>query len=269
MSADIQVFDRLAVRRHRDRAALQLGSVTDLLRALAERLLDRLDDITIHFARALDIGGRAVVAPLLMARGISVVSCDLSHRMATLQPGGIAADEEFLPFANATFDLVVASLSLHWVNDLPGTLIQLRQVLRPGGLLLASMPTLGTLQELRSALTEAEAALTGGVSPRVSPFPELRDCAALLQRTGYALPVADVEDIRLVYANPLKLLRDLRAAGETNATRLRNRRTPPRTLFPAALAALPMEPDGCPATLRLAILTGWNPTPQAQLHGGT
>ena len=131
------------------------------------------------------------------------------------------------------------------MNDLPGALIQLRQALRPDGLLLASLPALGTLAELRTALTEAEAAMTGGAAPRVSPFPELRDCAGLLQRAGFALPVADVEEIRLLYANR-RLLRDLRAAGEANAVRLRDRRIPPRALFPAALAALPAEEGACP-----------------------
>ena len=172
-----------------------------------------------------------------------------------------AADEEFLPFAPASFDLIVASLSLHWVNDLPGALIQLRQALRPDGLLLASLPVLGTLGELRTALTEAEAAISGGAAPRVSPFPELRDCAGLLQRAGFALPVADLEEIRLLYADPLHLLRDLRAAGEGNAVALRDRRPAPRALFPAALAALPTEHGRAAATLRLAMLTGWAPGP--------
>ena len=149
-----------------------------MLRDAAERLLDRLDDTAQRFTQALDVGGRGVVAPLLRARGIEVVSCDLSPAMAALNGGAaVAADEEFLPFAAESFDLVVASLSLHWVNDLPGALIQLRLALRPGGLLLASLPALGTLAELRQALTEAEAALTGGAAPRVSPFVELRDCA--------------------------------------------------------------------------------------------
>jgi SAM-dependent methyltransferase len=154
---------------------------------------------------------------------------------------------------------VVASLSLHWVNDLPGTLIQLRQALRPDGLLLASLPALGTLGELRTALASAEAALRGGAAPRVSPFPTLRDCAALLQRAGFALPVADMEELTVQYADPLRLLRDLQAAGEANAVALRDRRTPPRALFPAALAALPMAEGRVAATLRLAVLTGWAP----------
>jgi len=131
--------------------------------------------------------------------------------------------------------------------------------LRPNGLLLASLPAIGALDELRRALTEAEAALTGGPAPRVSPFPDLRDCAGLLQRAGYALPVADVEVIRLRYADPLALLDDLRAAGEANAVRLRDRRIPPRALFPAALTVLPVEDGRITATLRMAVMTGWAP----------
>ena len=254
------VFDRTAVRRHRDRAASRVDRVAEVLRDAAERLLDRLDDTTPRFVDALDAGGRGVVAPLLRARGMTVVSCDLSAAMAKRSGGPcVAADEEFLPFAPASFDLVVASLSLHWVNDLPGALIQLRHALRPGGLLLASLPALGTLDELRRALTETEAALTGGAAPRVSPFPDLRDCAGLLQRAGYAMPVADVELIRLRYADPLALLADLRAAGETNAVRLRDRRPPPRELFPLALAQLPEADGRVTATLRMAVMTGWAP----------
>ena len=253
-----EVFDRSAVRRHRDRAARSMDRVADVLRDAAERLLDRLDDTTQRFTQALDVGGRGAVAPLLRARGIDVVSCDLSPAMAARNSGtAVAADEEFLPFAPDSFDLVVASLSLHWVNDLPGALIQLRLALRPGGLLLASLPALGTLAELRQALTEAEAALTGGAAPRVSPFVELRDCAALLQRAGFTLPVADLDELRLLYADPLALLRDLRAAGETNALCARDRRTPPRALFPAALAGLPQSGERVAVTLRLACMTGW------------
>ena len=262
MDGEMRVFDRAAVRRHRDRAAATVDGVAEVLRDAAGRLLDRLDDTVRRFGTALDVGGRGVVAPLLRARGIDVVSCDLSPAMAARWGGvAVAADEEFLPFAPGSFDLVVASLSLHWVNDLPGALIQLRQALRPDGLLLASVPALGTLGELRQALTEAEAALTGGASPRVSPFPDLRDCAALLQRAGFALPVADVEEITLLYADRLALLRELRAAGEANAVWLRDRRVPPRGLFPAALGLLPERDGRVAATLRLAMLTGWAPAP--------
>ena len=254
------VFDRLAVRLHRDRAAPRVSRVAPVLAEVADRLLDRLDDTVRTFTRALDLGGRGVVAPLLRARGIDTVSCELSAAMARLDRA-VVADPEWLPFAPGSFDLVVANLSLHLVNDLPGALIQLRTALRPDGLLLASMPALGTLAELRSALAEAEDELTGGVSPRVAPFAGLADCAALLQRAGFALPVADTDSITLSYADPFGLLRDLQAAGEANAVALRDRRIPPRALFPSALARLPSLDGRAQATLKLAMMTGWAPSP--------
>jgi SAM-dependent methyltransferase len=234
-----------------------------VLDAVAELLLDRLDDTTRRFARALEIGGRGAVAGRLAERGVGfVVSADLSAAMAA-RAGGlpVAADEEALPFADAAFDLVVACGSLHWVNDLPGALVQIRRLLAPDGLFLAALPCLPTLAPLRAALAEAEDALRGGASPRVSPFPELRDGAALLQRAGFALPVADRERLDLVYREPLALLHDLRAAGEQSALRARDRRTPPRALFAAALAALPapLRPG-----FEILVLTGWAPDPATQ-----
>ena len=254
-----EIFDRRAVRLHRDRAADRVARVSPVLADVAERLLDRLDDISRPFTRALDLGGRGHIAPRLRARGIDTVSCELSPAMARLD-GAVVGDAEWLPFGPASFDLVVANLSLHWINDLPGALIQIRAALRPDGLLLASMPALGTLAELRSALAEAEADMSGGASPRVSPFAGLADCAALLQRAGFALPVADGDSITLAYADPFDLLRDLQAAGEANAVALRDRRVPPRDLFAAALARLPVQDGRAAVTLRLAMMTGWAPS---------
>ncbi len=236
--------------------------MSPILAEAADRLLDRLDDVARRFESALDLGGRGAVAPRLAARGIQTVSLDLATGMAA-RAGGlpVAGDEERLPFADGSFDLVIASLSLHWVNDLPGTLIQIRRALRPDGLLLASIPVLDTLRPLRGALVEAETTLRGGASPRISPFPELRDGAALLQRAGFALPVADADEISLAYANPLALLGDLRDAGETNAARLRDRRFVPRELFPLALASASAADGTLPVTLRIAMLTGWAPAP--------
>jgi SAM-dependent methyltransferase len=257
------IFDRSLLRLRRDRAAATQHRVAPVLDAAAERLLDRLDDTTRRFDRALEIGGRGHVAPALLGRGLGqVVSMDLSPRQAAAAGGlAVAGDEEWLPFAAGSFDLVVANLCLHWVNDLPGALVQIRRAMAPDGLFLATLPALGTLQDLRDGLTAAESALRGGVSPRVSPFPELRDGAGLLQRAGFALPVADLEEISLAYRQPLSLLRDLQAAGESNAVRARDPRIPPRALFPAALASLPAGPDGAPVTLRLLTLTGWSPGP--------
>jgi SAM-dependent methyltransferase len=145
------IFDRGLLRRRRDRAAARMDDVAPVLEAAAALLLDRLDDTTRRFSSALEIGGRGVVAPMLRARGVAdVVSLDLSPAMAALAGGvAVAGDEEMLPFAEGAFDLVIASLSLHMVNDLPGALIQIRRALRPDGLFLASLPGFGSLQALR------------------------------------------------------------------------------------------------------------------------
>jgi SAM-dependent methyltransferase len=250
------IFDRRLVALRRARAAVRVEAVAPVLEAAAELLLDRLDDTTRRFTRALDVGGRGAVAPKLRARGIPfIVSMDLAPEMAARAGGlALAGDEEWLPFAPASFDLIVASLSLHWVNDLPGALIQLRRALAPDGLLLASLPGLGTLHGLREALQAAEAELRGGISPRVSPFPELRDLAGLLQRAGFALPVADQERLSLAWRTPIGLVQDLRAAGEGNAIRARDPRTPPRALFPAAFARMPLAMEA-----PLLVMTGWAP----------
>jgi len=257
----IEIFDRRSVRLHRDRAAPRVEACAEILEAAADLLVERLDDVTRRFSRALDIGGRGFVAPRLAARGIETVCCDLSGAMLRRSAGpGVVADEEWLPFAPSSFDLVVANLSLHWVNDLPGALIQLRHALKPDGLLLASVPVLPTLSQLRAALLAAETELSAGASPRVSPFPELSDCARLLQRAGFALPVVDAERLGVRYRSGLALLRDLSAAGEANALVLRDRRVPPRALFAAAVTRLEIGAPFDPG-LHLGIMTGWAPSP--------
>jgi SAM-dependent methyltransferase len=153
MTSPVEIFDRSLVRRRRDRAAATQDRVAPILAEAADRLLDRLDDTTRRFSRALEIGGRGHVAPRLAARGVPfVVSADLSPALARgAGPLPVAADEEWLPFAEGAFDLVVACLSLHWVNDLPGALVQIRRALAPDGLFLAALPGLPTLGELRPA----------------------------------------------------------------------------------------------------------------------
>jgi NADH dehydrogenase [ubiquinone] 1 alpha subcomplex assembly factor 5 len=172
----------------------------------------------------------------------------------------VAADFDFVPFREGSFELAVSVLALHWVGDLPGALAQFRRVLEPGGLFLAAMLGGRTLVELRTALFEAELAEEGGVSPRVSPAAELGDVAALLLRTGYAMPVADAETITVTYPDALALMRDLRGMGETNALSAR-RRTPLRRSTLARAVALYAElfglPDGrIPATFEILFLIG-------------
>ena len=257
MGDAIDVFDPAAVRRHRARAAPNLGSHDFLVREIAERLAGRLDDVRRDFAVALDLGHHAALAD--GRGGIGRVL-----RCATLPGHGpVAADEELLPFADASFDLAVSLLSLHWVNDLPGALAQLRRALRPDGLLLAAMFGGDTLHELRASWAAAEIAEEGGASPRVAPFVDLRDAGALLQRAGFALPVVDVDAITVTYPDALALMRDLRGMGEANAVHARPRSFTRRATMMAAAAAYERRFAGAdgrvPATFEVIYLTGWAP----------
>lgn len=242
-------FDRRAVRLHRARA----DAAHDFLRReVAERLVDRLDDVKRRFERGLDLSpGREVGAAL-------------RNRVARLvDAGAVTFDEEYLPFGAGVFDVVLSSLALHWVNDLPGALAQIRRTLKPDGLFLAALLGGETLRELRQCLIEAEAAVTGGASPRISPMVELRDAAGLLQRAGFALPVADLDELTLTYPDPFALMRELRGLGETNALRLRPKAFTRRAvLFEAARLYVERfaGPDGrAPATFQVIWLAGWAP----------
>ena len=264
------VFDRRLLRRRRDRAAARLAEHDFLFRHTAAAIADRLDDVTRRFASVLDLGchGGEMATALGDRSDIDcLVQCDLSPGMAKRAAlsghSTVAADEEFLPFAEAAFDLVVSNLSLHWVNDLPGALIQVRRVLKPDGLFLGAMLGEGTLAELREAVMAAELEIAGGISPRLSPFADLRDAAGLLQRAGFALPVADIEPVTVSYENAFRLLADLRGMGETNATIARNPTPPPRALWSETArhyAETSAEPDGrIPASFRVIHLLGWAP----------
>jgi len=261
------VFDRRAVRHHRDRAAAALSEHDFLLREVGERLADRLDDVKRSFDRALDLGCHGgQLGRLLDGRGAIgwLVHADLSPQMAAQTSGAAAAcDEEALPFAPESFDLVLSLLSLHWVNDLPGALVQLRQALKPDGLFLAAMLGGETLKELRSSLAEAEMAVDGSLSPRVSPFADVRDAGDLMQRAGFTLPVIDTETITVSYADPFRLMADLRGMGETNAVLERRKRGLRRaTLMDAVNRYRTQFGDAegrVPATFQIVYLTGWAP----------
>jgi NADH dehydrogenase [ubiquinone] 1 alpha subcomplex assembly factor 5 len=261
------LFDRAAWRAHRDRAA---SSGADFLCAeIAERLTDRLDLIGREFPLVLDLGARTgLLTRALAARAgcERVVAAEPSRVLiASASPPRVVADPELLPFRDARFDLAASCLALHWNGDLPGALIQLRRVLKPDGLLLAAMLGGNTLVELRTALFEAELEQEGGVSPRVSPTTELGDAAALLQRAGFAMPVADIETITVTYADAFALMRDLRGMGETNALAARRRSFTRRATL-ARAATLYAERFGradgrIPATFDIVFLTGWAPHP--------
>jgi SAM-dependent methyltransferase len=280
----MQVFDRNAVRAHRERAATRFEEHRFLADEVASRLVDRLHDMARRFPLALELGARDgdLAARARQAGKIDMaVVADLSPRMARLAAASghrglsVCADEEFLPFAPRGFDLVFSNLSLHWVNDLPGALIQAQRCLKPDGLFLAAMLGGSTLSELRQILLETEIGAKGGAAPRLSPFADARDAAGLLQRAGFALPVADSDRITVKYRNLPSLLYDLRFMGETNAVLARPRGFTAATLFAEAAdryADRHADEDGrIPATFEVIYLAGWAPaeTQQKPLRPGS
>lgn len=261
----LRIFDPNALRRHRARAVrLGLGAEFLFERAAAE-LAGRLGEIKRRFALALDLGCRGgLMTHALDGRGRidRLVSVDPSEVLARRAPRPAAVvDLEALPFAPRSFDLVLSPLLLHWVNDLPGALLQLRHLLKPGGLLLATLFGGETLSALQAALIEAELESAGDASPRVSPFAELRDLGGLLQRAGFTEPVVDADRIEVEYADLLALMRDLRAMGEANAQRERRKSATRRdTLARAAALYRDRAPDGrVVATFQAINLTAWAP----------
>jgi SAM-dependent methyltransferase len=277
MTDMMHLFDRRTVRKRRDRAAPGFSDCDFLFREVGNRLADRLLDVTRKFPRALDLGCHtgALEAALRGSGKIDdLVQCDLSQAMARqaggLAAGGLAAgglalvsDEEALPFAEGCFDLILSNLSLHWVNDLPGTFVQVRRCLKADGFFLAAVLGGDTLVELRDSLMAAEIEIRDGISPRLSPFMQISDAGALLQRAGFALPVIDADKIVVTYDTMFALLADLRAMGETNATTARPRQFSPRALFLRA-AELYRErhanADGrIRATFEVVYLHGWAP----------
>jgi len=218
-----QIFNRRLHRRRRDRAA-KAPLDADFLRVeAAERLAERLDDVTHMFPRAAIIGsGRGHLSRAISGRnGIEqLIGLDMSEQQVIADDVTdlkLCADEEWLPLKEESFDLIASSFALHWVNDLPGTLIQINRALRPDGFFIANLFGNDTLTELRQSLLAAEAAMGSGVAPRVSPFMDVRQAGSLLQRAGFALPVTDIDRLTITYESPFKLLHELRSMGGGNA----------------------------------------------------
>jgi len=251
MSEGSTIFDRNLLRR-RQRRARALGPATFLIDRVAIELGERLAVVLRQFERAADLG-----TPTGAARRVLTES----GKVGTVVD--VIADEEALPFAAGSLDLVVSALALQFVNDLPGTLIQIRRALKPDGLLLAALIGGDSLTELRQAFAQAESEAEGGVSPRVAPFADLRELGALLQRAGFALPVVDSDRLTVRYKTLLNLMHDLRRMGATNV--LTERRRAPlkrKTLFRMAeiYAERFSDADGrLRATFEIAWLSGWAP----------
>lgn len=275
MAGELTLFDRRAVRRNRDRAARRFDTDRNpdfLHDEVADRLLERLDEIARSFSDAMDLGCRRgrIARQLLSRPGVErVVQADMAPGMARAAHernrfvATVAADEERLPFRPGSFDLITANLALHWVNDLPGALIQIRNSLSADGLFLGTLFGGGTLQELRDVLLEAEIETTGGAGPRVSPFTDVRDAGGLLQRAGFALPMVDRDTVTVTYEHALSLMYDLRLMGEAHAmTERRKTFTRRETLLAANDLFLRRHADKAGRLVtrfEILYLTGWAP----------
>ncbi|MEE9347030.1 MAG: methyltransferase domain-containing protein [Robiginitomaculum sp.] len=255
-----EIFDRALIAARR----AAMGNDLFLLERCARDAAERLLDINRNFKAALIIGNSAFTDALLAGLPDGKIK-SLTRADHTSRPpnGVIAIDEEALPFAPESFDLIVNGLTLHQINDLPGALLQIKAALRPDGLFIGAMFGGATLTELRQTLYMAEEQIYGRVTPRVSPMADFSQAAALLQRAGFALPVVDSDRFTVHYKDPMRLLSDLKAMGETNALTKRSR-MPVSKRFLTALRAAYLEhyanDDGkARASFEILWLTGWSP----------
>jgi SAM-dependent methyltransferase len=264
----LNIIDKVLLRRRLAGAYKRPRPGADfLVDAAAADLLERLAAVERHFPLAVVLFGQtpALAAGLRQSGKAGAVFALERVEAAARQAGAPAAvaDEEQLPLAQASVDLVASALALHWTNDLPGALVQIRRALRPDGLFLASLLGGGTLAELRHAFAAAEVELTGGAAPRILPFADVRDIGALLQRAGFALPVTDRDVLTVRYASVFGLFADLKAMGATSVLAERARRPASRRLL-ARTADIYAErfadPDGrLRATFEVVSLAGWAP----------
>jgi SAM-dependent methyltransferase len=247
-----RLIDRGALRARLARAA-RLGPVTFLLDRVAEDMAERLGAVLRDFKDAADVW-----TPRDALWGLQPGRFDTIARI-----GIFDSADEALQLAPQSLDLALSGLALHFANDLPGVLAQIRRALRPDGLFLAALLGGDTLIELRDSFTAAEVELEGGLSPRVLPFADLRDLGALLQRAGFALPVADVDRVVVRYDNAFALMQELRRMGATNVL-MERRRTPLRRSTLLRMVQIYAErfadADGrIRATFDIVWLSGWAP----------
>jgi SAM-dependent methyltransferase len=264
MSSGPQIFDR-SLLRVRQRRACSLGPETFLLDRVADDLGERLSAVLRRFEIAVDLGTPTDAVRRALAASGKVATIVAAEFRAGSDRSflRVGADEETLPFADGSLDLVTSALTLQFVNDLPGTLIQIRRALKPDGLLLAALVGGESLAELREAIAAAESEIEGGISPRVAPFADVRELGALLQRAGFALPVIDNERLVVRYDSVFALMRDLRRMGATNVLKER-RRKPLRRATLRRMTEIYAErfsdADGrLRASFEIVWLSGWAP----------
>ena len=276
-SAPPLLFDRALVRRRLQIADIRMrrdpSQGADFLRRrAAEDLVERLEAIMRRFPRAVDLGSRDAAFGRALQKSPAWEKVGDPVAMTPIfRPGSeaqVVGDEEALPFAPESFDLATSVLALHLTNDLVGALVQARRILKPDGLFLGAVFTGATLTELRQSLLEAEAEVTGAAAPRVAPFADGPDLAALAQRAGFALPVVDIDRMCVRYGHPLDLIADLRAMAETNPLLGQAKRRLTRQVMARGIAIYQerfSDADGrVRATFEISTLTGWAPHPNQQ-----
>ncbi len=267
-----QIFDRQKLARNRNKASGTFNEYAFLKDRVSRDLIERLHDTSHMFTSGVELGaqdGRLSAALIDDPKVQQMLVTDISPRMIELAAArGLKtqlADEEQLPFEKAQFDLALSGLSLHWVNDLPGALIQIKNALKPDGLFLGALFGAGSLSELRDCLITAETELRGGVSPRISPLPGLSDMAGLMQRAGFALPVVDRDTVTVRYGSPLKLLHDLKGMGEQAAFQRGMAQPLSRGVLMRAMELYTenyADADGrVRATFEIVYMSGWAPAP--------
>ena len=236
--------------------------MTDTLALARRRRRTRADALFLHAAAADEVQDRLTMVKKPFT-AMAIVTGHPDFWAERFPQARVLPDEDILPLAAQGHDVIVHAMALHWANDAVGQLIQCRRALQPDGLFLAVSPGGQTLHELRACLAQAEAEVTGGLSPRVAPMAELRDLGGLLQRAGFALPVADAQTLTASYADAPALMRDLRAMGEANALAARLRRPTRRAVFDRAAelyrSHFATEDGRIAATFELIHLTGWAP----------
>lgn len=265
------LFDRELLKRRRNRAACTLSQYSFLAKRAFDDMLDRVESITRDFDRAMILGGGPDLQGEIEARPVRekigwLGQSDLAPLVAaTLQRPALALDEECLPLADHSLDLVLAPLNLHWTNDLPGVLVQINRALKPDGFFAGALFGGSTLTELRQSLMSAESELYDGASARVSPLAGTFDMAALLQRAGFAMPVADIDRVTVRYDNVFKLMHDLRGMAETSTLSERSRKPATRRLMlrtAEIYAERFADPDGrVRASFEIVHFGGWAPHP--------
>lgn len=268
------IFDRKKVKKNRNRFYPNLKKEVEQINTIGLELCDRLSDVKKKFKSALVLGDDVLKNESYLRKKYrieKIVCGDISYKRLkkiSNKIDTVCLDEELLPFKENIFDLIIANFCLQWTNDLPGSLIQLRRLLKPDGLFIATLPGGSTLSELRESFNDAEIEIKGGVTPRISPFVDIKDAGNLLIRTGFSLPVAEKDLYTLKFDNLMLLFNALRSYGQSNVLVERCKTLTTINLFKKVedfyLKRFSLSNNQIQVSLEVITLTGWSPSSNQQ-----